>query len=291
MIDLTELKRTALLLTAALTVVVLAGMPRVVPAQERTPPEKQPADASMVEPAQPPPIQPDRAYESDRRDALERYERFEYLDVPPGYTVRTWYQELAASDAYDRGYEQGFTRGWEAAQRALAEQQNNTLVASLLDDGDRHFRARHYGDAARSFLLAARQDQGDPVPRLRAAHALTALGHYEQAWLLVRRALQLEPRLFYLPVDIRQDYEDAAQFTRHRERLAGAAADADVDPELWALLGYYRFFSGAAENAVAALNRAALLAPKEPAIRKLRDVARLTVPARLSGHLPEQKRE
>jgi hypothetical protein len=291
MISMNTLDQNGRTLRAVVTMACVFAYPAALAAQEQRAPEQQPADDSAVERAQPPAVERDRAYESDRREALEAHERFEYDDVPPGYTVQTWYQEMAASDAYDRGYKQGFMRGWEAAQRALDEQRSYSLRTSLLDDGDRYFREGRYGDAVRSFLLAARQDQGDPVARLRAAHAMTALGHYERAWLLVRRALQLESRLPYLQIDIRQDYDNLAEFSRHRELLAKAATEADDNPELWALLGYYRFFAADAKDAVPALNRAAELAPESPVIRELREVARVSIPASMSDRMPRENSE
>ncbi len=291
MISMKAFNRNGWVLRTIVTAAAIVAYPAVVSAQEQRAPQKQPGDASGPEHSQPSAVDRDRGYESDRREALEAHERFEYDDIPPGYTVQTWHQELAASDAYDRGYEQGYRRGWEAAQRALGAQRNLTLRTSLLEDGDRYFREGRYGDAARSFLLAARQGQGDPVARLRAAHAMTALGHYERAWLLVRRAFQLESRLPYLQIDIRQDYDNVAEFERHRELLAKAATDAGDAPELWALLGYYRFFSEDGVDAVPALNRAAELAPESPVIRELREVARVSVPASVSDRMPRENEE
>ncbi|MCH7812548.1 MAG: sulfatase-like hydrolase/transferase, partial [Planctomycetes bacterium] len=50
---------------------------------------------------------------------------------------------------------------------------------------------------------------------------MTALGQYAAAVPALRRALQLQPRLTYLPLDIRSEYGAQADFSAHLDALAG----------------------------------------------------------------------
>jgi len=214
----------------------------------------------------------------DREHSLSARERFDNTSVPPGYTPQTWYQELAASDAYYRGYQQGFKDGIEAAARESGVSRNKSLVANLMAAGDEHFRKGQYGEASRSFLLAAKQDQGDPASRLRAAHAAVALERYDQAFLLIRRAFQLQPKIPYLPFDLRRDFDDRTELDKHMNRLEQAAGDAGDDSVLWTLVGYYRFFTGRYGDSVQALERSVALDRQNRVAVLLLEVARASSP-------------
>lgn len=283
-----SMKRIGLSAMTSLVIVAVGGIAQPIPllAQEVGSQPDQTSDADRDR-AEPPPVGHDRAYETDRHKALSRRERFDRSGIPPGYSPYTWYQEMAATDAYDRGYEEGLRHGRRTARQLAADDRNESLVTSLMVEGGKRFRQGDYGAAARSFMLAAQQSQGDPASRLQAAHALTALRHYDEAYLLVRRAFQLQPKLAYLPLDVRGDYDDQTVFQEHLRRLEKDAAAAGDDPRLWALLGYYRFFSGDHDGANRALARAAALDPEEKFVADLRNVARISVPAPVSTKTPQ----
>ena len=152
------------------------------------------------------------------------------------------------------------------------------LYRRAMVDGHGAFALGEYGPAARHFLLAATLNQGDPAARLCAAHAQIALGNYDAAARLLRRALELQPRIAYLPIDVRKAYGKPGDFGKHVAALLEAVkGDAD-DAELHFLLGYYYFFSDDMAKAARSLGEAAKLAPRDSVIRLLADVAKLTAP-------------
>ncbi len=238
--------------------------------------------SAEVQPA--PPIEQNRGYRSRRDESLSRRERFDNSDIPPGYSSEDWSRAMAASGAYDRGYEDGFEQGWLAAERAAADQQRGGLYQAALDSGLKQFRAKRYGPAVRDFMFAAKNNQGDPVSRLHAAHAMAALGHYEDAFLLIRRALQLEPRLTYVPLDIRTFYADVAEFERRIEQVR---ADAEANPNefrIWSVYGYFCLFSNRPELGASVLERAYKSAKNDDGtVKRLLDAARIMVPVSPEG--------
>jgi tetratricopeptide (TPR) repeat protein len=157
------------------------------------------------------------------------------------------------------------------AERALTNYQD------VMNAGHDAFSGGHYGQAARYFLLASQLNHGDPSSRLCAAHAQTALGQYQSAAGLVHRAFDLQPKLAYLPLDIRDAYGPASDFADH---LAGLreAVEAAGDPDLWFLLGYYYHNSGELDLAASALAQARQLNPNDRIITRFAEVARHVSP-------------
>ncbi|MCP4251574.1 MAG: hypothetical protein GY778_31440 [bacterium] len=186
---------------------------------------------------------------------------------------------VAPQGYFDDGYSEGFHDGRRFQKwQARAEKGLNSYVKAMRQ-GAEAFRSGDYGLAARQFILAARLNQGDAASRLHAVHAMTALGQYTAAVPALRRALQLQPRLVYLPLDIRSEYGAQADFQAHLDALADAARTAEDDPSLWLLLGYCQFFGGQPGAAVNSLTRAGELAPDDDAVERLLEVAKLSAPA------------
>ncbi len=258
-----------LTLIAALATIVLAQAP---------PPPAVTEQPSSAEPALRP-IDESRHYRNQRERSLSRRERFE--------NTGDLRRERAADEAYDRGYEDGFEEGFRAAQRNAAQARTESLYDAAVAQGMERFKSRNYGAALRNFMLAARSDQGDPASRMHAAHAMSALRHYEDAYLLARRAFQLQPQLVFVPLDIRRYYANRTEFDTQISHLRADAMAADTNPKLWALLGYFEFFSERHTDAHRSIKRAAELAPADRFVAALLDAARLSVPANGTG--PDRK--
>lgn len=260
------------------TVALAAGcVVAVVPARGQQPaPTDQPAVRKRADTAGP---GRDRAYRSKRRRSLSKREPFSPQRVFPGPSIANIIGDSSANDGYDRGYEDGFEEGYRAAQRSAVDDRRTTLYDAAVAQGTEHFKNGHYGAAARNFILAAKNDQGDPLSRLHAAHAMIALRHYEDAFLLLRRAFQLQPNMVYLPIDIREAYADRDEFQKHLDRLSKDAGADETNPRVWALLGYYRFFSDQQPAAFIALRRARELAPDDAFVAALLNAARISTPA------------
>jgi len=153
-----------------------------------------------------------------------------------------------------------------------------TYVGAM-QEGIKAFRHAEYSQALRHFLLAARQNQGDPAARLHGMYAMVALGKYDDAVLMMRRAIQLQTRLLELPLDIRDEYGPKVDFDAHLTRLRRYVHDNDGDAGLWMLLGFYQHFSGDAAGADKSLRRASQLAPSDPLIEMFAQTTRLLAPA------------
>jgi Flp pilus assembly protein TadD len=149
--------------------------------------------------------------------------------------------------------------------------------------GKKAFEAGDYALAARQFLLAATLDQGDPASRLAAAHALVAVGTFEPAVRLLRRAFELQPRLVYLPLQIRGAYGNPDHFALHLTALREAARNDENNPGIWFLLGYFGYYSDHMAEAADALERAAKLRPTDGLIQQLFELASLSAPRTSRG--------
>ncbi len=258
----------------------------VLPTQHNIAPEPPPEH-----PATPP---ESRHYNAKRLRTLEEHERFNFQSIPPGFSPRTWALHPAQTESYDRGYDDGYNEGWREAQQTVAIARGASVYAQSMNLGENHFRDGKYGAAVRDFLLAATLEQGDPICRIRAAHAMTALGHYEDAALLLNRAYELQPKLVYIPFDLRHVYGIQSDLNIHMTRLQ-KHADAQTTPDAenprsaasrstaaktLALLGYYRYYTGDAAAAHLVLKRARSLDPRNKFASSLLETARLTTPAR-----------
>ena len=203
-----------------------------------------------------------------------RYPRGRRHWGPDPYEYRDW-----GTGVFDDGYIGGFHDGRRFQKWQTKAELGLNSYLKAMELGAASVRDGDYGAAARQFILAAKLNQGDAASRLHAVHALTALGHYTDAVPALRRALQLQPRLVYLPLDIRGEYGRPTDFATHLRKLTEAAEQNPNDAGLWLLLGYYQFFCGSRPEAVRSLRRAAQLAPDDAAAGRLFQAARLSTPA------------
>lgn len=146
------------------------------------------------------------------------------------YGYGSYWRYLDPYDPYlfERVYRQGVTDGrwFEQYERELELGLNTYLKA--FEFGHEAFSKGEYDRAARGYILAARQNQGDPASRLCAGNALIALGRYDEAAQLLRRAFELQPRMAYLPLDLRDEYGRAEDFHQHLSKVKTAAEAAEA---------------------------------------------------------------
>ena len=178
----------------------------------------------------------------------------------------------------ERAYRQGVADGRNFERFEIQAERGLATYQQAMATGHAAFAAAEYGLAVRQFLLAAAANQGDPTSRLCAAHAHVALGDYEPAARLLRRAIELQPKLIYLPMDIRNAYGDRADFPRHLENLRDAVNFDTDNGDLWFVLGYCYFFSNNMTRAGEALENAARLRPDDKIVARLADLAQTSAP-------------
>ena len=193
---------------------------------------------------------------------------------PYGYVPLPYEYDLEGQ-AYIQGrHDERRFRDWKERH-----DRGKRAYAAAMSEGVRLFREADYAGALGRFVLAAKLNQGDPASRLHAGYAMVALGNYDDAVLIIRRAMQLQPKIPYLPLDIRSEYGPKVDFDAHRQRLGEAADAAEDDSGLWMLLGFYHYFSDDAPAAFEALAKAKELAPRDPIITDLHEAARLMTPS------------
>lgn len=133
------------------------------------------------------------------------------------------------------------------------------------------------GDAARAvvqFTLAAQLDQGDPACRIHLSQARLALGHYSEAAAALRRALQLQPKLLYVPLELDRYYVVPGTLDRLTDALAEHARTARVGPEVLFLHAFLEYQRGEFGAAHAALRNVSQALPKDDLTHNLLEICK-----------------
>jgi len=199
------------------------------------------------------------------------------------YGFGSYYRYGGPYDYYDaeEAYRYGVTAGRRFAQYEFEADLGLHSYLDAMARGQEAFTKGDYAQAVRGFVLAVRLNQGDPASRVSAANALIALGRYHEAVALLRRAFELQPRLAYLPIDLRSDYGNKDDFYKHVAAVQQAAEKTGNDADAWFALGYCYYFSGHIDKAASALRQAVKLRPHDPLFQSLNDLARISTPADL----------
>lgn len=191
--------------------------------------------------------------------------------LPGGGDAMGTLQQDSSSDSED--YRFGFTEGYQYgrwAQRGGARVQSVLAHANNeLSRGLAAFRSAQYRTAAKYFKLASDSNRGDPSAMIYSAHALFAIGRYQEAAAFLRKAFALEPRISLLTYDMRDDYQDKGEFEQQLRALNNAVVSSPRDLDRLLVLGYVHNYSDQPDRAFEVLNRARMLAPKDKLIQRL----------------------
>jgi tetratricopeptide (TPR) repeat protein len=201
-------------------------------------------------------------------DATPSYNN--WLDSGDG-TTHEYYN--LPEDVWRYGYRQGLQDGYRAQQN---DDDTNNRTQKLLrtrDDalkaGLQAFHQGSYDQAADLFVLGGELDHGDPACRLYAAQALFAVGQYDQALPLLRRAFDLQPNLLYLRFDLRAEYGNPADMTSQVAILQTFMMNNPDWADGYLLLGYEWLHSGQRNMAYQAFKHAVQLDPVDALSRRL----------------------
>jgi hypothetical protein len=124
--------------------------------------------------------------------------------------------------------------------------------------GVRELQAGEYRQASLTLTLATELDHGDSASRIHLAQARMALGHDREAAKVLRRALQLQPKLASLQLDLERCYPEPDTFDEQIDALAKRVKRGrSPSAEEWFLLGYFEFQRNRIDAAYAAFKRAA----------------------------------
>jgi len=175
-------------------------------------------------------------------------------------------------DAYDAGrqdehdrQQHAFNLGDMERRKARALSKHGQSLAAGLE----RMQAADYRRAVISLTLAAKLNQGDPACRIHLAQARLALGHYQEAALALRRALQLQPLLLYHDLNLERYFGQPGELDRYADTLRSwleGRPDA-AGPRF--LLSYLEYQRGRFDRAHEAALTASTLSPKDELTRDL----------------------
>lgn len=148
---------------------------------------------------------------------------------------------------------------WNQHDMAKRAKRATSRSGQALQSGLDQLSAGEYRRAVIALTLSAKLNHGDPASRLHLAQARLALGHYVEAAHVMRRALQLQPLLVYMDLQLDEQYPNpdvysqaVAQLTRHVFDRRGKASAEEAF-----LLGFLEFQRGEFDASHRALRLAA----------------------------------
>ena len=204
-----------------------------------------------------------------------RYYRYHQDPYYYEYPYSGYYEEGVALYLQGRHDERKY-RNWKKRH-----DKGKKAFAASITHGVRMFQEADYQNAARQFLLAARLNQGDPASRLHGTYALVAIGNYEKAADMAYEAIKLQSKLPYLPLDIRSEYGQEADYQMHFDQLEKFTSETKDNSRLWLLLGFYQYFSDNPSAAMVSMNRAKELSPRDRVIMVFYDAVEAANPSLL----------
>jgi tetratricopeptide (TPR) repeat protein len=207
----------------------------------------------------------------DERETFNRFFRFRGRLLDQGFPsggyyhygyspYRSFVRDYVGLSEYERYRHQRdrHRREMEVRKVRLFTQHEKALHAGLrrLKDGETE-------RAVVALTLAAKLNQADPACRIHLAQARLAQGHYLEAALALRRALQLQPKLVYTDLHLAQCYPDENALGEYTDKLVEWVRDNGVRPEVYFLLGFLEFQRGDFDAAYAAFERVSKAMPDD----------------------------
>ena len=125
-----------------------------------------------------------------------------------------------------------------------------------------------------ALTLAAKLNHADPACRIHLAQARLARGHYREAGLALRRALQLQPKLVYADLHLDEYYQDADQLDRYTDALDEWVQEHAAHAEVHFLLGFLEFQRGKFEAAHVAFERVQRVLPNDDLTRSYLEITK-----------------
>jgi tetratricopeptide (TPR) repeat protein len=166
-------------------------------------------------------------------------------------------------------------RRFNEADMAQRGQRLLTKHEQALSAGLQRLKAGEPERAVVALTLAAKLNQGDPACRIHLAQSRLALGHYREAGLALRRALQLQPKLVYFDLHLDRFYQKLGELDKHTDRLhEWLEKNPESPPEIRFLLGFLEFQRGEFAAAHEEFARVRKALPKDDLTRDLFEVTK-----------------
>jgi Flp pilus assembly protein TadD/predicted AlkP superfamily phosphohydrolase/phosphomutase len=185
-------------------------------------------------------------------------------------TAERWYLQAIDADPYfmgaynnlalvyqDRG-EMGKARDLYA--RAVAKAPNNAELLNNL--GSWYYAQGEFGEARKYWSQSAAADPGYPSPLNNLAGLEINAQRYVEAEQLLRRALELDADYGDARINLALALSAHGDLDSARDQLRLATNDARTGPNAWAKLGALELETGYVDEAIAALEQARTLGPR-----------------------------
>lgn len=186
------------------------------------------------------------------------------------------YGAYALEDAYRAG------RADERYQQQRRESESDSIYRKerlltkhslSMYEGLQQMKAGDYRRAIVSLTLSSRLDEGDPACRIHLAQARLARGQYEEAAAVLRRGLQLQPKLVFVDLDLGRYFAEQDGLDRYTAELRNAIQERRyAKAEVYFLLGYFEFQRGDFDAANRAFRYAAAGLPKDDLTRDFLEI-------------------
>jgi tetratricopeptide (TPR) repeat protein len=126
--------------------------------------------------------------------------------------------------------------------------------------GDANFQKQNFNSALERYRSASQVASDVPETFLRQGFALVAMGRFESASKVMRRALLLQPDATKLNLQLNDLYgENQMAKTAHLEALADGVDQNPQSADLLLLLGLQLYFDGQADRSLPVFQRCAQL--------------------------------
>lgn len=216
-----------------------------------------------------------QTFTPDPREPRLRY-YFYHFDMGDPFVARNFRELQRAERAEDRQAraERRAERAWERRRMQLLRSNYEVTRMGLAE-----LQAGQYRQAVITLTRAAELDHSDAASRLHLAQARLALGHDAEAAAALRRALELQPKLVPMELELEATYPSPADFAAQVDALAARLL---VNPRATAdeyfLLGFMEFQRGRMDQAHAAFRKARRGLPDDEHLEMYLDLTKPAVP-------------
>ncbi len=222
-----------------------------------------------------PGYEPVRTYIPRSSGSNARYYIY-HVDLSDPFVAQNWRDlQRAERQAQREGRfeRQGYRQWAQRKQHLLSAHDQATQEGIIL------MQAGAYRAAVISLTRASQLDQGDPGCRIHLALARVALGHDIEASKVLRRALELQPKLVPMQLELEQYYPSADEFEAQVDALRDRVRRNTVaSADEYFVLGFLEFQRGRYDEAHAAFRHAARGLSKDKRVQTYLDLTKPATP-------------
>lgn len=143
-----------------------------------------------------------------------------------------------------------------------------------LRSGVMHLRSGNARKAMIALSMAAELNKSDPACRIHLMQAQLALGHVDSAATTLRRALELQPKLAYLDLNLAASFSSAEQWEKCVESVSTDKLKPAAQRDVRFLIGFLQFQRGEYDKAHRAFVTAAQLGQRDELTQKYLQLTR-----------------